>query len=154
MSQRNPQYQYPLTQTEVFKLNEDIRTLFRHTEEVPQRFATVRTTDATVTTLVQIELDDNATTFLEATVVARRTGGSAGTAGDSAAYVLKGLFYRTGAGAATQVGSTTVDTSIESVSAYDCVFDVTGNDVRIRVTGVANTNITWSGTVRMKKVLR
>lgn len=154
MPPRVPQYRFPLTQEELFKLNEDIRTLFRHTEELPPKFDVVRTTDATVTTLSQFELDDNAAYLIEATVVARRTGGTAGTAGDSAAYVLNGLFYRVSAGAATQVGSTTVDVSIESVAAYDCVFDVTGNDVRVRVTGVANTNITWSATVKMKKVTR
>lgn len=97
---------------------------------------TLETTDATVTTLDIIPLDDETTYHIESNIIGVQSGGS-----NRASYQLTGTFYRSG-GNATQQGSTTVIHSAESAS-WDAVFDVSDNDVRIRVTGIAATNILW-----------
>lgn len=106
----------------------------------------VNTTNATTTTLMQVATASSTTIAIEVIVVAKRTGGSAGTAGDSARYKLSALF-RNVAGVVTQVGTTTV-TADESVAAYDCILDISGTLIRVRVTGVLNTNIRWHATMR------
>lgn len=103
----------------------------------------VATTDATVTTLHTIAIADETAYALTATVLAHRTGGSAGTAGDSALYTFQACVMRTGAGIATMVGASTPIVTLESQAAWDCVFDVDGgNNARIRFTGALNNNIT------------
>jgi len=106
----------------------------------------VTTTDATQTVLNTITLSADSSYQLKAFVTARRTGGTAGTNGDSAAYELNGGFKKVGAGVATQVGST-VKNSHEDQLAWDADFTVSGNDVRISITGAVNNNITWHITV-------
>lgn len=102
----------------------------------------VATTDATVTTLHAYTIPASTKVVLEAHVTASRTGGSGGTAEDGAGYGIVATFKNV-AGTATQIGTTTPLYSHESVAGYDCVFDVTGATARVRVTGVASTNITW-----------
>lgn len=117
------------------------------TTEISPSRATIRTTGATATVLFQIPLDDNAMTAVRVIVVARRTGGSAGTAGDGASYERHATVSRISAGAAAQIGSTTNVHTAESQSGWDCAIDVTGNDVRVQVTGAANNNVTWHGVL-------
>lgn len=100
------------------------------------------TTDATVTTLHSVATSTNQTVYVEATVVARRTGGSAGAAGDTAAYKVCGL-YKNVSGTVTLVGAVTTLYSAESQAGWDCTLDVSGTTVRVRVTGAANNNVTW-----------
>ena len=104
----------------------------------------VQTTDGTQTTLHTIALEDEHTYQITATIIAVRPDGS-----DRAAYQRLGLFYRTGGGNATQEGSTVLRFTRESVSGWDVVFDVDGNDVRIRVTGT-NT-VDWDGITQYVK---
>jgi len=106
----------------------------------------VATTDATQTVLHTTTLSADSSYQFKAFVTARRTGGAAGTNGDSAAYELNACFKKVGAGVATQVGST-VKNSHEDQPPWDCDFTVSGNDVRISVTGVVNNNVTWHITV-------
>lgn len=108
-------------------------------EHITQR---VTTTDATVTTLHSFSLSANNVSYIKAVVVARRTGGSGGTAQDAACYFISGTFNIT-SGTAAQIGSTTVHHSAESQAGWDATFDVSGSAARIRVTGATNNNITW-----------
>ena len=112
----------------------------------------VETTDATVTTLLTLPLEDNKTVQIVADVVARRTGGSAGTAGDGASYRIIGTFTRVSAGNATLVGSLTADHTAENQSGWDATLAVSGTDVLVRVTGAANNNITWACTVTIQAI--
>jgi hypothetical protein len=104
----------------------------------------VATTDATVTTLASITTVTDATFCVDAIVIARRTGGSSGAAADGAAYRIIGTF-KNNAGTVTQIGSTSVVHSAESQAGWDCVFDVSGTAVRVRITGAANNNVVWHG---------
>lgn len=98
------------------------------------------TTDATVTTAWAFTLTDN-TTY---TVYARVTADSSGA--DSAGYIRAVTVKRAGAGAVI-VGAVTNVHTAEDVAGWDCTFDVSGNDVRLRVTGAAATTITWQADV-------
>jgi hypothetical protein len=109
------------------------------------------TTDATITTLHSITIPSSTTVLLTARVVARRTGGAAGTAEDGAAYVITGAFKNV-AGTATQIGTTSVVSSFEDQAGWGCVFDVTAATARVRITGAINNNITWHSTVMMQNV--
>ena len=136
---------------EVQKLREYLIELYGFAG-LRHQFSSVRTTDATVTTLVALPLEDNSSYHLTVSVVGRRTGGSSGAAGDSASYVRVGTFYRVSAGGATQVGSTSTPHTAESQSGWECALSTSGNDVLVRVTGASGNNLSWSGLITLQKV--
>jgi len=102
----------------------------------------VATTDATVTTLHSVSTVSNNSYIVEAKVLARRTGGSAGTASDTAGYKIIGVF-KNNAGTLTQVGTTTIEHTSEDQAGWNCTFDTSGTTIRVRVTGATNNNVTW-----------
>jgi len=106
--------------------------------------AAKQTTDATVTTLASWSLLDETSYVIEATVSGKKSDTS-----QRAEYKIIGLFYRDGAGNATQQGATTVLSSIESDAAWDCVFDVSSTLARIRVTGAAATTVDWDADIKV-----
>lgn len=101
----------------------------------------VATTNATVTTLHTVAIPASTTVRIEATVVARRTGGTAGTAEDGASYKLIGT-YKNVAGTATLIGAVTKQAD-EDQAAWDVNFTPSGGNVLIEVTGALDNNITW-----------
>lgn len=113
----------------------------------------VTTTDATTTTLATITLTASNTYMIEARVIARRTGGAAGTADDGGAWVLRGA-YNVLAGAATALDGTTPQTDFESDNqdAWVATLDTSGGDVRVRVTGAVDNDIVWHATVMIQNV--
>jgi len=108
----------------------------------------VATTNATVTTLHTFTIPASTTYTVTSWVVARRTGGTGGTAEDGAAYTISATFKNV-AGTATQIGTTTIISTAENQAAWDCVYDVTGATARVRVTGATNNNVTWHLTARV-----
>lgn len=108
----------------------------------------VATTNNTVTTLLTLTVPSSATYAVEVSVVARRTGGSAGTAEDGAHYILRGV-YQNVAGTATIIGTVVQTVVGESQVGWDATLDTTGATVRVRVTGATNNNITWHCTARV-----
>jgi hypothetical protein len=103
--------------------------------------ARIETTDATVSTLHSFVITANRTYLIEARVTARRTGGASGTADDGAVYIRRAMVT-------TKSGTVTinaVDTELtqEDQVGWDCTFDVSGNNIRVRVTGAANNTIDW-----------
>ena len=116
-----------------------------------QQYAqSVRTTNATVTTAQTLNIPDNSITMVEAHIIGQRTGGSSGAAGDGAGYIRYATYKRTGGGAPTLIGSVTDVYTAESQAGWDCSLDVSGNTVRVRVTGAANNNVTWNSTILLK----
>lgn len=99
------------------------------------------TTGNTVTTLHTFTIPASTAQGFEIKVIARRTGGVSGSAEDCAYYTHSTL-VKNAAGTAAFVGTTTTVLK-ESVAGYDCILDVTGATMRVRVTGVTTTNITW-----------
>lgn len=108
------------------------------------------TTGGTIT-LYTHSLSDDYTYLIEARVLARRTGGTAGTAGDSAFYVLR-CYAKCAAGVATIVGGPTVVDSYEDQAGWAATFDTTGASVRLRVTGAIDNNVTWHGTIFVQRL--
>lgn len=105
--------------------------------------ATVNTTDATVTTLYTFTLPASTDVGIEARVVARRTGGSSGTAEDGAYYILNALYKMVSGTTATIIGSVGQTVVGESQAGWDATLDTTGATVRVRVQGASNNNVTW-----------
>lgn len=105
----------------------------------------VATTNATVTTLFTMAIPAAHLCFMQAFVMGFRTGGVSGAANDCAIYEIRGAFVQSGGVAVISFQNQVV--LGESQPAWDCVFDVTGTDARIRVTGAASNNITWQAHV-------
>jgi hypothetical protein len=105
----------------------------------------VATTDATQTTLQTIAITASMTYRIKAYVTARRTGGSAGTAEDAAGYEIEAT-YKTVGGVVTLVGAVAALYTAEDQAGWDATFDINGTNVRVRVTGATNNNVTWHST--------
>ena len=125
---------------EVFRI-ESVATNDDPSERVFQ--ARAATTDATVTTLATVTLPASTTVLVEARVIARRTGGTGGTAEDGAGYILSATFQN-----AAQIGATTVVATHENQAGWDATLDYNANTARVRITGATNNNITWHCTYR------
>lgn len=117
-----------------------------------RRQVALTTTDATVTDAWVLSeqqngdvLSDDRAIWLAVKCVAMQSDGT-----NRAFYHKEGLFYRDGGGA-TQQGATVAVAEIESNAAWNLAFAVSGNDVKVQVTGAAGVNITWrlevTGTV-------
>lgn len=131
----------------------NVRTEPGNTDDPPlYRFIQndLTTVDATVSTLNTLALLDNTVYLVEARIVARCTGGAGGNAGKGAAYICKQAFKRSGGGA-TAIGVLTVETW-EDVAGWDGTLDVNGNNVRIRVTGGATDNMSWTVTLIVQNI--
>lgn len=102
----------------------------------------ITTTDATETNLLSVDVPASTAIGIRGVVMARRTGGSAGTAEDAAMYEIKGL-YKNVAGTSTAIGTPSITVIGESQAGWDVQLDLSSNDVLINVTGAANNNITW-----------
>lgn len=114
--------------------------------------ASVETTDATVTTLATLTLEDASSYQIVADVVARRTGGTLGTAGDGASTRFIGTYRRVSGGDATLIGSMTTVHNAESQAGWNAAFIVSGADVLVRVTGAVNNNVTWHAVITLQRI--
>ena len=114
----------------------------KHDGLVTSATAEVQTTDATVAILDTLTLLDENTYHIEAFVVGVKSDGT-----DRASYHLAVTVYRTAAGSATIQGSVTSLHTQESNASWDADFTVSGNDLRLSVTGIAATTIEWSSTI-------
>ena len=82
-----------------------VQTLYQLWTKVFEiRFSsTIKTTDATLTAVLRVPVNDGRTAMIDACIVARQTGGSAGSNGDSAWYKLSGAYKNIG-GVLTGIG--------------------------------------------------
>lgn len=111
----------------------------------------VATTDATVTTIHTFTVPTSTTYMIEAKVIARRTGGSAGSAEDGAGYVIRGTYKNT-AGTVAIIGSVNADYTAESQAGWNATFTTSGATVLCQVTGALNNNVTWHMTANIWQV--
>lgn len=102
----------------------------------------INTTNATTTTIVTVAIPSSTTVMINAKIVARRTGGSAGTAEDGAAYIIAAA-YKNVSGTATEIGESSIF-SAEDQAAWAVTVTPSSGNALIQVTGAANNNITWS----------
>lgn len=115
------------------------------TEKVIQN--RVATTDATVTTMHTFAIPATTTVALEIMVIARRTGGTAGTAEDGGRYKISGVFKNV-AGTATLIGGLHRDID-EDQTSWDADLVISSGNVLLKVTGATDNNITWHMTSRV-----
>lgn len=130
-----------------------LRTIYQMWSELRgiEFTAKTTTTDASNTALQRVAVATDRTVLIEARVLARRTGGSAGSAGDSAGYVVRGTFKNV-SGTVSLVGSVNADYTAEDQSGWNCGFAVSGQEVQLIGTGAANNNITWESAIKVYEV--
>lgn len=109
---------------------------------------TVATTNATVTTLATVAIPSNSSVKIEATILGRRTGGTSGAAQDAAVYV-RTLRLKNVAGTVTGFNLQSDYTS-EDQTTWNGTITVSGTNALVQVTGAANNNVTWYGTVKVE----
>lgn len=107
--------------------------------------ATVNTTDATVTTLATVPVASNTVMYLTVVVIGRRTGGSSGSPQDSGIY-RRTVRLKNASGTLTLFNLQSDYTS-EDTAGFNATITVSGTNALVRVTGAANTNITWMATL-------
>jgi hypothetical protein len=112
--------------------------------------ATVATTNATVTNLHTFATATDSIYLVEVRVSARRTGGSAGSANDSAVYVRRARAKNNG-GTLSIIDLETTYTS-EDQPAWDATISFSGTNILVPVTGATNNNITWTGVLVINQV--
>lgn len=103
----------------------------------------IQTTDATYTMCSFYTLPDECLAFVTATVLGIQSGSS-----NTAGYKLNAVVE---AQSGTRAVVSTVEQSIikEDTPTWDANIDVSGNDVRVMVTGVAATTIDWQATMEI-----
>lgn len=107
--------------------------------------ATVSTTDATQTTLQTVAIPTDTAVYLNTKILARRTGGTSGTAGDSAVYEYTGRVKDVG-------GTVTIPTLfpqadfVSEDQDWSIIWAVDGTSIDIDVIGAADNDITWEVT--------
>ncbi len=132
--------------------NNTVRYVQSANQDTQRFFKTVNTTDATQTTLFSVPITASRTYLIEARVTARRTGGASGTADDGASYVRRGT-YTTKSGTVTLMGAVqTIGTDAEDQAAWDVTLDISTTNVRVRVTGAASNDVTWTADITAQSV--
>jgi len=122
---------------------------------VTTRQGRVTTTNNTQTTLMSIALTASKTTWIDARVIGRRTGGAAGNPEDGIAWNVHGAYKMVG-GVATALAAgtpTNMFTTADSLL-YNVTLQPSGADanVNVRVTGDTNVNMTWHATCWISEV--
>lgn len=103
----------------------------------------VQTTDAVATTLADVAVPADNVISIEMKIVCRQHGGTAGAAGDGAAYV-RHIHARNNAGTVT-IRQTATQVTSEDVNAFNVTASVNTSNVRFQVVGQTDRNIAWAG---------
>lgn len=114
--------------------------------KVYSKFASIGTTDATVTTLTSFTMSDQSLCAFDVVVTAVKQ-----TAADKGGRWKRSVVYRRNGAGPTIVGALESGTDQETDAGFDVTFDVSSNDVRVRVTGLAATNIRWGCELRVQE---
>lgn len=126
--------------------------LFNQTGSLGNYTQVVTSTTTTDATPVNISIFGTSTNefgiLMEAYVFAKRTGGVAGTVGDSAGYVRRAVFKNI-AGVVSLVGSVQDNFTVEDQSGWDSTLAITSTNLAVQVTGAIDNNITWGVIARL-----
>jgi hypothetical protein len=133
-----------LLNTPMKALEDYLRRLERY---FPTAQYTKQTTDGSAATAATLAMSVDRTTYVECVIVARRTGGSAGSSNDGAAYRLE-FAAKNAAGTATLLAAATKTVIGESQAGWDVSATASGGDVLVQVTGAANNTVAWHVVVR------
>jgi len=103
--------------------------------------AQVSTTNATVTTIASVAVPIDSVMMIKAKIVGKRTGGTAGSVGDSAVYERTARFKNI-SGTVTRHNLQSDYTS-EDQGIFDGTIIVSSTNASIQVRGAANNNMDW-----------
>lgn len=109
---------------------------------------TVSTTDNTVTTLITLSTASDTSMLVKTEVIGRRTGGTAGAAGDSATYIR--YTHIKNVGGTVTVNGTQTEYTDEDQAGWNTTFSVSGTSILVRVQGATNNNISWQGIAKVQ----
>lgn len=98
----------------------------------------LNTTNATQTVAATIETFNDRCYVVEAVILATETDDH-----DEVASYGRVATFRNDGGTLTQVGTTTSLWTHEDTGGWDVDFNVNGENIEIRVTGAASTNVSW-----------
>jgi hypothetical protein len=107
--------------------------------------ATVNTTNATQTTIATIATVTNSVMVIEAKITGLRTGGTAGTAGDSACYIRTAHIKNVGG--TVSIPKLQADYTSEDQQGFNATITVSGTNVLVQVVGATNNNLTWKAVI-------
>ena len=110
---------------------------------------TVKTTDATVTTIKTINLNLSSVARIWVTATGMRTGGSAGTAGDAMGAVVTATIKNSATGTAAVVGAETVVSNSTDITGAAVHITTSGGTAIVTVTGATNNNVTWNAVIQV-----
>jgi hypothetical protein len=99
---------------------------------------TTTTTDATPTDVNPFEIPEGSLYYCEAIIVGRGVSDT----NKRCAYHIQGCAYRLVGGSASLQSATSI-VSIESDTNFACTFVASGNNLSVRVTGLAGTTVDW-----------
>lgn len=109
--------------------------------------ATVQTTNATPTQIWTFDMPQESACAIHAEIFALTNTISSGT------YVQKAAsFYRNGAAAAAQIGSTTTIAEQETSGSYDTAISLSSNTIQVVITGLVGSTVDW--LVNVKATIR
>ncbi len=112
----------------------------------------VATTNATPTTLATIPITASNTYLITTDVIARRTGGTAGTADDGKVWHLA-RGYVTLAGTVTDLGLIeSGNGGVGGATAWGIALNISSTNVLLQVSGATGVNVTWHAFYKVKKV--
>lgn len=106
---------------------------------------TTTTSNATTTTIETIPIAIDTGVLIRTFVISRKTSGAGvGTSGSVNAYVR--TVKAKNVGGTVTIGSISSDFTSEDIAAFEATFDVNGTNVRVRVSGALNDNVSWVAT--------
>lgn len=116
---------------------------------IPSNPAAVTTTDATVTDLATVAVAEGDLLMVEASVVGRKSDGSAFYAGK-----ITGSFYRNSAGNVTQLGGAVLTDEVNDSEwgGIELAADTVNQTVDLTCEGLAGTTIKWQASVKVTKL--
>ncbi len=116
---------------------------------IPDAPATVTTTDATVTDLATVAVDEDEMVMVEASVVGRKSDGSAFYAGK-----ISQSFYRNTAGDVTSLGGASISDEVNDSSwgGIDLAADTVNQTVDLTCEGLGATTIKWVATLKVTRL--
>lgn len=142
-----------ISESQVTNLSTDLTNINNAIATKENAFVTntISTTTNAVTTISTIALTASTTTFIDAYVVARRTGGAVGTAEDGLAVHIEGGFKMVG-GVATQIGTTTIVSSAKDQAGWGVIFTPTAGNVLIQINGANANLVDWEVWYKIRSV--
>lgn len=109
------------------------------------------TTDGTESNLGTIAIPTNTTVSLKASIVARRTGGSAGSDNDSLWFEMTGTYKNTN-GTVSEVGAVETTGAGQDQDSWKVDYCINGKNVCINATGATDNTIKWRANVTVTEL--